>query len=138
MGADLEAEQGPASELLMFQVGARVFAAAVQDVVRVSTTRGTPPGELVEGTALGPTFSRERGLVVADEPLGPEATLVVDQVLGVRTVADAEIQPLPAFAAACLGTAAVAGLVLLDEAPTLLVDLPTLIRERRAAAAAAP
>jgi len=121
-------------ELLMFQVGARVFASAVGDVVRIGHVRDVPSEELVEGTSLGSTFARERGIVVADQRDGTEATLVVDQVLGVRQVAEAEIHPLPAFAAAVLQTGAVAGLVLLDDSPTLLVDLPTLIRERRAAA----
>jgi len=123
------------AELLVFQVGARVFASAVHDVVRIGGVRDVPPEELVEGTSLGATFARERGIVVADRTEGTEATLVVDQVLGVRAVAETEIHPLPAFAAAVLRTAAVAGLVLLDEAPTLLVDLPTLIRERRTALA---
>ncbi len=123
-------------ELLMFQVGARVFASEVGDVVRVGLVRDVPAEALVEDTALGPTFARSRGIVVSDPRDGSEATLVVDQVLGVRQVAAAELHPLPAFAAAVLRSGAVAGLVLLDEAPTLLVDLPTLIRERRAAAAA--
>jgi chemotaxis signal transduction protein len=118
----------------MFQVGARVFASAVGDVVRIGHVRDVPEEELVEGTSLGATFARERGIVVADQAGGTEATLVVDQVLGVRQVAASELHPLPAFAAAVLRTGAVAGLVLLDEAPTLVVDLPTLIRERRAAA----
>lgn len=125
----------PPSELLVFQVGARVFASAVGDVVRIGSVRDVPEEELVEATSLGATFARERGLVVADHQAGTEATLVVDQVLGVRQVAEEEIQPLPAFAAAVLRSGAVSGLVLLDDAPLLLVDLPTLIRERRAAAA---
>jgi len=123
------------SELLMFQVGARVFASAVGDVARIGHVRDVPPEELVEATSLGTSFSRERGIVVSDHQDGTEATLVVDQVLGVRQVTGDEIHPLPAFAAAVLQTGAVAGLVLLDDVPTLLVDLPTLIRERRAAAA---
>jgi len=123
------------SELLVFQVGARLFASEVGDVVRIGSVRDVPPEELVEDTVLGASFSRERGLVVADAAAGTEATLVVDQVLGVRPVASRDVRPLPAFAAAVLRTGAVAGLVLLDELPTLLVDLPTLIRERRAAAA---
>jgi chemotaxis signal transduction protein len=126
----------PVAELLVFQVGARVFAAAVQDVVRIGSVRDVPPEELVEGTSLGTTLGRERGIVVSDHQEGTEATLVVDQVLGVRSVPEEEVHPLPAFAAAVLRTAAVAGFVMLDEAPTLLVDLPPLIRERRAAAAA--
>jgi chemotaxis signal transduction protein len=126
----------PLTELLVFQVGARVFAAAVQDVVRIGSVRDVPPEELVEETSLGSTLGRERGIVVSDHQVGTEATLVVDQVLGVRSVPEGEVHPLPAFAAAVLRTAAVAGFVMLDEAPTLLIDLPTLIRERRTAAAA--
>ena len=122
------------AELLVFQVGARVFASAVHDVIRIGGVLDVPPEELVEGTSLGETFARERGIVVADRAMGTETTLVVDQVLGVRAVPEAEIHPLPAFAAAVLRTAAVAGLVLLDDAPTLLVDLPTLVRETRASA----
>ena len=123
----------PVSELLMFQVGARVFAATVADVVRIGNVAGTAPAALVEGTSLGATFARERGIVVAGPEAGAEATLVVDQVLGVRSVPASEVQPLPAFAAAVLRSGAISGLVLLDEAPTLIVDLPTLVRERRAA-----
>jgi CheW-like domain len=123
----------PVSELLMFQVGARVFASTVADVVRIGNVAGTAAAALVEGTSLGPTFARERGIVVAAPEGGAESTLVVDQVLGVRTVPESDIQPLPAFAAAVLRSDAISGLVLLDEAPTLIVDLPTLVRERRAA-----
>jgi chemotaxis signal transduction protein len=123
-----------AAELLVFQVGARVFASAVHDVVRIGGVKDVPPDELIEGTSLGATFARERGIVVADRAAGTETTLVVDQVLGVRAVPEDEIHPLPAFAAAVLRTGAVAGLVLLDDAPTLLVDLPTLVRETRASA----
>jgi hypothetical protein len=123
----------PVSELLMFQVGARVFASTVADVVRIGNVAGTPPGTLVEGTSLGPTFARERGIVVAGPEGGAESTLVVDQVLGVRTIPASEVQPLPAFAAVVLRSGAISGLVLLDEAPPLIVDLPTLVRERRSA-----
>lgn len=126
---------GDGRELLMFQVGARVFASAVGDVVRIGHVQDVPPEDVVDGTALGQAFQQARGLVVADHASGTEATLVVDQVLGVRQVEAGEVHPLPAFAAAVLPSGAVAGLVLLDEAITLLVDLPTLIRERRAAAA---
>lgn len=121
------------SELLMFQVGARVFAAAVRDVVRIGNVASLPRAGLVEGTSLGPTFARERGIVVVAPEGGSESTLVVDQVLGVRTILDTEIRPLPAFAAAVITSGAVSALVLLDDAPTLIVDLPTLIRERLAA-----
>lgn len=127
-----------ASELLMFQVGARVFASTVGDVVRIGHVRDVPTEEVVESTALGEPFSRERGIVVSDHRSGTEATLVVDQVLGVRQVSGDELHPLPAFAAVVLHTGAVVGLVMLDESPMLLVDLPTLIRERRAAATPQP
>lgn len=128
----------PTTELLLFQVGARLFASTVADVVRIGSVRDVAPEELVEGTALGPTLSRERGLVVADGRDGGEATLVVDQVLGFHHLAEGELHPLPPFAAAVLPTGSLAGVVLLDDRPTLLIDLPTLIRERRAAAPAQP
>jgi chemotaxis signal transduction protein len=128
----------PVSELLVFQVGARVFLSPVRDVVRIGSVADVPPEELVEGTSLGPTFSRLRGIVVASPGGGAETTVVVDRVLGFRTVPAAEVQRLPAFAAAVLGSGAISGLVLLDDAPTLLVDLPSLVRERLAAPATPP
>ena len=128
----------PVSELLMFQVGARVFASTVRDVVRIGNVADVPAAGLVEGTSLGPTFARERGIVVAAPEGGAESTLVVDQVLGVRVVPASEIQPLPAFAAAVIRSGAVSSFVLFDEAPTLIVDLPTLVRERLAAAVTSP
>ncbi len=118
------------SEILMFQVGARVFAAEVYDVVRIGTVRDLPPHEIVADTALGTPFTQERGIVVPGDAAGEERAVVVDQVLGVRSVAEADVHPLPAFAAACLQSAAVTGFVMVDELPTLLVDLPTLVRER--------
>jgi chemotaxis signal transduction protein len=128
----------PVSELLMFQVGARVFASTVRDVIRIGNVADVAASELVEGTSLGPTFGRERGIVVAGPEGGTESTLVVDQVLGVRSVLESEIQPLPAFAAAVIRSGAVSSLVLLDDAPTLIVDLPTLVRERLALATTTP
>jgi hypothetical protein len=118
------------SEVLMFQVGPRVFASVVHDAVRIGNVREVPAGELVVESALGLPFARERGIVVAADEEGVERTLVVDQVIGVRSVPDADVHPLPAFAAACLSSGAVTGFVMLDEAPMLLVDLPTLVRER--------
>jgi chemotaxis signal transduction protein len=128
----------PVRELLMFQVGARVFASAVGDVVRIGNVADVPPEELVEGTCLGLTFARDRGIVVATPGGGAESTLVVDQVLGLRSFPESDVQPLPAFAAAVLTSGAISGLVLLDEVPTLIVDLPTLVRERLAAGPTAP
>jgi len=120
-------------EILLFQVGARVYAAIVHDAVRVGSVRDVPAGNLVVGTALGLPFARERGITVARGE-GAERVLVVDQVLGVRSVPEGDVRPLPAFAAACLASGAVTGFVLVDEAPTLLIDLPTLVRERPGAA----
>ena len=122
------------TEILMFQVGPRVFASVVYDAVRIGNVRDVPAGELVVGSALGMPFARERGIVVASHELGGERTLVVDQVIGVRSVPEEDVHPLPAFAAACLTSGAVTGFVIVDEAPVLLVDLPTLVRERSGAA----
>jgi hypothetical protein len=120
----------PTNEILMFQVGPRVFAAVVHDAVRIGNVREVPAGDLVVESALGLPFARERGIVIAADEGGVERTLVVDQVIGIRSVPDADVHPLPAFAAACLQSGAVTGFVILDEAPMLLVDLPTLVRER--------
>ena len=121
-------------EILLFQVGAGVFAARVHDAVRIGSVRDAAAGDLVVGTALGLPFARERGIVVAGHGEGVDRVLVVDQVLGVRSVPESDLHPLPAFAAACLTSGAVTGFVLLDDAPTLLIDLPTLVRERPGAA----
>ena len=120
----------PVSEILLFQVGAHVFAAPVRDVVRIGTVRDSAAEELVLDTALGTPFTRQRGIVVASP--GSERTLVVDQVVGFRTVAENDVQPLPAFAAACIHSGALAGLVVLDDIPTPFIDLPTLLREQAA------
>jgi len=119
-----------ASEILLFQVGPRVFAAVVFDAIRIGNVREVPAGDLVVGSALGMPFARERGIFVAGDEDGIERALVVDAVLGIRTVSEEDVRPLPAFAAACLTSGVVAGLVMLDDAPLLLVDLPTLVRER--------
>lgn len=121
-------------EILLFQVGARVYAAQVDDVRRIGPA-GWDPAGAVTASALGEPFQASRGIVVAC-PDG-DWTLVVDQVLGVREVAEADLRPLPPLAALCLGSAAVAGLALVDEAPTPLVDLATLIREELRGGAAA-
>jgi hypothetical protein len=125
---------GETTEILLFQVGPRVFASAVYDAVRIGSVRDVPAGELVVGTALGMPFSRERGIVVASHDQGIERTLVVDHVIGIRAVSEAALHPLPAFAAVCLASGAVTGFVVVDDAPVLLVDLPTLVREHPGAA----
>lgn len=129
---------GATSEILMFQVGPRVFASVVHDAVRIGTVREVPPAALVVDSALGLPFARERGIVVGGDEAGSERTLVIDQVIGVRSVPEEDVHPLPAFAAACLTSGAVTGFVIVDEAPLLLVDLPTLVRERSGAAPPEP
>lgn len=125
------------SEVLLFQVGPRVFASVVYDAVRIGAVREVPPASLVLSSALGAPFGRDRGIVVADES-GAEQTLVIDQVIGVRSVPEDDVHPLPAFAAACLTSGAVTGFVMVDDAPLLLVDLPTLVRERSSELAPPP
>ena len=121
----------PAAEVLLFKVGDRLFAAGVGDVLRIGTAGEVDPAELVLQTSLGAPTGGGRAIVVRDGSPAGEATLVVDEVLGFRAVAAGAVQPLPALATAVLQSRAVTGLVLVDDAPTLLVDLPTLIRERR-------
>jgi chemotaxis signal transduction protein len=124
------------SEILMFQVGPRVYATEVYDVVRIGSVRDVPAVDLVVESILGLPFGRERGLVVGGVDL-TERTLVIDQVIGIRGVSADDLHALPPFAAAVMPSAAVTGFVMVDEVPTLLVDLPTLIRERLPAGAAA-
>lgn len=121
-------------EIVLFQVATRVYAAVVHDAVRIGSVREVPAGDVVVGTALGMPFERDRGIVVACHDDGVERILVVDQVLGIRSIPEADVLPLPAFAAACLTSGAVTGFALVDEVHTLLVDLPTLVRERPGAA----
>jgi chemotaxis signal transduction protein len=123
-------------QLLLFQVGSRVFAADVRDVVRIAG-RGDdgPETSRLPESRLGRPFSGERGLVLRDGDAG-EATLAVDGVLGVRAPAREDLRPLPALASACLTSGAVRGLVMLEDAPTPVIDLPTLLREERRGAAA--
>ena len=123
------------SEILMFQVGSRVFASVVHDALRIGSVREVAPADLIVDSALGMPYARERGIVVAGDEIGSERTLVIDQVIGVRSIPEEDVRPLPAFAAACLTSGAVTGFVIVDEAPMLLVDLPTLVRERSGAAA---
>lgn len=126
----------PQNEILMFQVGPRVYATEVYDVVRIGSVRDVAAEDLVLDSILGVPFGRERGLVVGGQD-GNERTLVIDQVLGIRAIDDDDLHALPPFAAAVMPSAAVTGFVMVDEVPTLLVDLPTLIRERLPTDAAA-
>jgi chemotaxis signal transduction protein len=118
------------SEILLFQVGARTFATSVHDVRRIGSTRDA--GELVDASVLGAPLARAHGLVVETAEDHLERTLLVDGVVGIRSVPCEALQPLPAFAAVSLQSAAVTGYIFIDDAPTLLVDLPTLVREQLA------
>ena len=125
------------SEIMMFQVGPRIFAAEVYDVVRVGSVRDVPAESLVVESVLGLPFGRERGLVIGGRDDHAELMLVIDRVIGIRGVAADDVYPLPPFAAAVMPSAAVIGFVMVDEVPTLLVDLSTLISARLPAGAAA-
>jgi chemotaxis signal transduction protein len=127
MAADTAPVNEPVSDIVLFQVGTHVFAAPVRDVVRIGMVRDAAAGDLVLESPLGTPFTSQRGIVVASG--GGERTLVVDQVIGFRTVPTADVQPLPPFAAACIHSGALTGLVVLDEIPMPYIDLPTLLRE---------
>ena len=121
-------------QLLLFQVGARVFAAPAKDVRRVGGSLLEHPDDGVPDTALGRPWEARRGLVV-DPGDGSERTVLVDGVLGLRAVA--AVQALPAFAREVMATRALCGFALIDEVPTLVVDLPALVRERQRGPSAA-
>lgn len=127
---------GRTTDLLLFQVGARVYAAAVANIRRITSAAWDPSGSLT-ATALGQPFESQRGIVIDCGEAG-DRTLMVDQVLGVRSVPEGDLMPLPTLAAQCLRSDAIAGLALVDEAPTLMVDLGTLIQEELRGGAAAP
>ncbi|GEJ55678.1 chemotaxis protein CheW [Anaeromyxobacter diazotrophicus] len=117
--------------VLVFQVGPRLFAAQAAEVERIGPALAGAP-DVVGASCLGEPFTARRELVVR----GAGAALAVDLVLGLRQPGAADLCPLPPFAAACLASRAVRGLVLLDGAPTPLVDLPTLLQEALLRAAA--
>lgn len=116
------------SQLVLFRVGERVFASDVHDVVRIAGNE-RDGDEVVHESCLGRPLVWTRGLVVRDGADG-HRVLAVDSVLGVKEPAPDDVHPLPALAAACLPSCAVRGLALLGEETTLLIDLPTLIREQ--------
>jgi chemotaxis signal transduction protein len=123
----------PGEQVVLFQVGARLFAARAAGVERIGPADSGAPG-WTEQTALGSPLAPARGLFCA----GEAGALGVDRVLGLRAVPEADLRPLPPPSGDWLGTRAVTGLVLLDGALTPLVDLPTLLREQRPPAAAGP
>jgi chemotaxis signal transduction protein len=88
--------------------------------------RGVPEQGVVLASALGEPRARHRGIVVDCGGAG-ERTLAVDAVLGVRAIPEADLRPVPAFAAACLPRAPVAGFAMVGEEPTVVVDLRALV-----------
>ena len=115
-----------------------MFAAVVYDAVRIGSVRDVPAGGLVLETRARRAVRRAtRGIVVAShDDARASARSSSIRSIGIRSVPEEDVHPLPAFAAACLTSGAVTGFVIVDEAPMLLVDLPTLVRERSGAAAA--
>jgi len=124
------------SQLVLFQLGARVFAAKAADVRRIATSLLERAEDGVFESALGSPWDPRRGLVV--EVAGEERVLLVDGVLGLRVVPDADLCGLPAFAREVLPTSALRGFAMLDEVATLVIDLPTLVKEGLPAQAAVP
>ncbi len=122
-----------ARQVLLFQLGARVFAAQAPDVRRIAGSLLERPEDGVAETALGRPWDARRGLVV--EVDGEERTVLVDAVLGLRLVPGQDFEALPAFAREVLPTTALAGFAMLDDVPTLVVDLTALVRERDRGAA---
>ena len=122
-------------QLVLFQVGARVFATRATDVRRIAGFFPDDEPEALAETVLGRPWEARRGLVVDS---AGEHTVLVDGVLGLRVVSDSDILSLPRFASDILATRALEGFALLDEVPTLVVDLPTLVREGPSAEGAAP
>lgn len=120
------------TQVLLFQVGVQVYAATVKSAARIGTVREVPADSLILDSVLGRPVTHERGIVVASKDLGEEHLLVVDKVLGFRSLKDDEVRPLPRFAEVCLGSHAVSGLVLFDRDPLPLIDLETLVHERLA------
>ena len=114
-------------QVLLFQLGARVFAARASDLRRVAGSLLERPEDGVAETVLGSPWNPRRGLVV--DVGGEERTVLVDGVLGLRVVPEPDFEALPAFAREVLPTAALTGFAMLDGIPTLVVDLPTLVRE---------
>ena len=114
-------------EIMLFQVGSRCFASDVDRIRAILTGEAVNETKPVRTSALGSPFIATRGLAVEQD--GELRTLVVDQVLGVRSITASELRPMPEVAAACLRSQAFIGFAMVDEVPIVLVDLPMLIEE---------
>jgi len=113
--------------LLLFEVDGRRFGADPRDVVIVGAGAADVDAERVVTTALGAAREGSRSLVVACE--GGKRELVIDRVLGLRTLGAGEWHELPALASLCLPTRALRGLLLEGRLLTPVVDLPRLLGE---------
>lgn len=117
--------------VLLFQLGPRLYAARPAAVVRIERAGA---GEAAP-SPLGLPYAAARRLLVGDGQGGLQP-FPVDAVLDVGQVEAADLRPLPALAEGLVAPG-VAGLVLWQGVPTPLVDLPTLLRRRAEAPAAA-
>ena len=124
-----DAAPGAPVHVLLFHVGPRVFASDVRDVVRIEADRRSLASAVPE-SCLGRSAVALRGLVVRTD--AGEATLAVDGILGIREPGARDVHALPALAAAFVSSRAVRGLVVLDEVPMPLIDLPLLLGELQA------
>lgn len=112
-------------DILLFEVGTLRYGCAVRDVSLIGAGAADLEAERVLETSLGSPTSGIRSLVV--ECPGGKRELVIDQVIGVRSVPAEALRELPEAAVAWLPTRAVRGLALLDDAITLIIDLPVLL-----------
>jgi hypothetical protein len=123
-------------ELVLYQIGLRCFASDAETVTRVGAVRSRDLEQAIDETALGRPFAAARGLTIV--AAGEERTLLVDQVLGMRSVSAGDLRPLPPFILAWLETDAVQGMALVDDVPTPIIHLLTLVSETTAAGPNAP
>ena len=88
-GGERRRVTGPSASSCMFQVGARVFASTVGDVVRIGNVPRRPaPRSWSRRPAWAPPSPASAASWWPTTEGGASRTLVVDQVLGVRTVAE--------------------------------------------------
>lgn len=115
-------------DLVVFLVGANVYAADAESVRAIQATSGRLEGAVVD-TELGQPMEGMRALAVRRGK--QERSLVVDRVVGVRSVPAADVHPIPALAAACLKGRSLVGFAMLDQELTPIVDLGILLGRKR-------
>jgi hypothetical protein len=112
-------------DVLLFEIQGGLFAADPAAVSRVERCRPDKPQVQLGAAARGP-----RALCIAAG--GRELQLPVDTLLGIRSAPRAALRRLPEFARG-LGARPVAGVVLLEDRPALLLDLAALVEGPAAA-----